>query len=99
MILYNVTVKVERDIHEDWLAWMRKEHIPDVLSTGHFVSHRICRLLHEEEDGITYAVQYFAHSLEDIQAYQQGHAQRLQAEHARRYKDRFVAFRTLMEIV
>lgn len=99
MILYNVTVKIDRDVHDDWLSWMREVHIPDVLATGHFVSHRICRLLHEEEDGVTYAIQYFAHSTDDIQAYQERHAQRLQAEHTRRYKDRFVAFRTLMEVV
>ncbi len=28
MIIYNVTITVEDDIKEDWLSWIKKEHIP-----------------------------------------------------------------------
>jgi len=97
LILYNVTVKVDREVHEEWRRWMKEVHIPDVLDTGHFVSHRFFRLLHEEEDGVTYAIQYFARATEDIEAYMKRDAQRLQAEHAQRYKERYVSFRTLLE--
>jgi hypothetical protein len=34
MILYNVTVSVDPEIHDEWLAWMKSKHIPDVLATG-----------------------------------------------------------------
>ena len=36
MIVYNVTVKIEKDIHDDWLAWMKETHIPEVLKTNLF---------------------------------------------------------------
>ena len=36
MLVYNVTVKVNTDIHEEWLEWMKKTHIPEVLATGYF---------------------------------------------------------------
>lgn len=100
MILYNVTVKVEHSIHKDWAQWMKAVHIPDVLGTGLFTGHKLCRLLGvDEADGITYAVQYFCPNMEAFQLYQQQHAPRLQKEYAERYQDKYVAFRTLMEVV
>lgn len=100
MLLYNVTVKIEHDLHEDWLHWMRDTHIPDVMATGLFESHRLCKVLGDDDaHGVTYAVQYACSDLETFTQYQQLHAPRLQAEHAARYQDRYVAFRTLLEVV
>ena len=95
MLIYNVTVKVETQA----LDWMREEHIPAVMRTGKFEDFRICRLLHQEEDGVTYAVQYFCPDLASMYAYQQEDAPGLQAEHASRFSGKYVAFRTLMEIL
>lgn len=99
MIIYNVTVKIEHSVHEDWLKWMREKHIPDVLNTGRFIENRMARVLVDEEDGVTYAIQYTCRDMTDFEAYQQHEAPRIQTEHSTRYKDKFVAFRTLMEVV
>ena len=98
-ILYNVTVKVTKDTSTEWLSWMKSKHIPDVMATGLFVEHKICKILHDEEDGDTYAIQYLCKNMDDFKAYQEKFAKPLQAEHTERYKDRYIAFRTLMEIV
>ncbi len=99
MIIYNVTVKIERKSHADWLGWMRGVHIPDVMATRLFEEYKICRILHEEPEGVTYAIQYFCKDMKTFERYQREHAKRLQADHTERYKDRFVAFRTLMEVL
>jgi hypothetical protein len=99
MIIYNVTVNIEKDVEQDWLRWMKEKHIPDVMKTGFFLENKICKVLVEEEQGITYAIQYTCMSMEDLQSYQQKHAPGLQREHAERYKGKFVAFRTLLEII
>lgn len=99
MIIYNVTVKVDADIHEEWLKWMREVHIPDVLKTGLFIENCICRVLVNEEDGMTYAVQYTCKSLEDYKKYEVEHAPRLQQEHREKYRDKALAFRTLLEVL
>ena len=100
MIIYNVTVKIESDIQDDWLQWMRVTHIPDVLNTGYFKEAELRRVLVEHEDGdITYAIQYKARNMASIAEYQKSEAARLQAEHTERYKGKYVAFRTLMEEV
>ncbi len=36
MIIYNVTVKIDLDVHDLWLKWMKEEHIPRVMETACF---------------------------------------------------------------
>jgi hypothetical protein len=56
--------------------------------------------LHDDDDGgVTYAIQYFSPDMETFQQYQREHAAFLQRSHMERYRDRYVAFRTLMEMV
>lgn len=99
MIIYNVTVKIDNEVHEEWLQWMREVHIPDVMRTGRFVDHQIAKVLVDDHDGVTYAIQYKCPTLKDLEAYQSDHAAALQRDHAERFKDKFVAFRTLLELV
>jgi hypothetical protein len=100
MIIYNVTVSIDPAIHEEWLAWMLSKHIPDVMQTGCFLENKVLRLQQTaENEGITYAFQYTLASMEDLERYQQNFAPQLQAEHSQRYKDKFVAFRTVLEVV
>ncbi len=99
MILYNVTVKITKAIHDDWLEWMKTVHIPDVLNTGLFIDNQICRIIEDDPEGVTYAIQYKCADMETFQNYQTNFAKKLQEEHTNRYRNQYVAFRTLMEIV
>ncbi len=100
MILYNVTVNIDYAVHEEWLEWMKREHIPEVMATGLFTEPRMLRLMGDTEPGgITYSIQYLCKSMEDLQRYQSEHAPGLQAKHTQRYKDKFTAFRTVLEVV
>lgn len=99
MIIYNVTVKINLEISEEWLSWMRIQHIPKVLSTGAFLKCRISRLDLKEEDGITYVLQYDAYSQDSLNKYMIHQAPALQQEHIDRYANKFVAFRTILEVI
>jgi hypothetical protein len=99
MIIYNVTVNIENDVREEWLQWMKEKHIPDVMQTGYFVENKVCKVLVDEEQGTTYSIQYLCESMEKLQEYQQQHSPRLQKEHADKYANKYVAFRTLLEVV
>ncbi len=99
MIVYNVTISVEADIHDEWFRWMRDEHIPDVMATGLFLDSRMVRVLAEEDAGLTYAVQYTCADRTTYERYRHEFAPALQAKTQARYGGRFVAFRTLLEVV
>lgn len=98
-ILYNVTVSVDPDIHEEWLNWMKETHIPEVLATGKFTHNRILRVHGHEENGVTYAVQYTCTSRAELDDYFERFAPALQADHASKYGAKAVAFRTILEIL
>ncbi len=99
MIVYNVTLSVDEPIHQEWLEWMKHVHIPDVMATGLFLDSRVVRVLAEEEGGVTYAVQYTCADMATYERYRAEHAPRLQAETEKRYGGRYVAFRTLLEVL
>jgi hypothetical protein len=100
MIVYNVTVNVDDAIHEEWLLWMKEVHIPDVLRTGMFIDNRILKVLVEEEmGGQTYAIQYTCKDMETFRRYESEFAPALREDVMRRYDGKFVAFRTLLQVV
>jgi len=99
MIVYNVTVKIEPAVHDEWFSWMKETHIPDVLATGLFEDNKMMKVLVDEKDGVTYSIQYRTTSWDKLDDYQKNHAPVLQEAHSKKYEGKFVAFRTLLEEV
>jgi hypothetical protein len=100
MLLYNVTVTIDLDVHQDWLLWMRETHIPDVMATGMFASNRMCRLLgHEHETSEIYTIQYLVQDMDQLRRYMNEFAPALQNEHQQRFEGKYAAFRTVMEVI
>lgn len=99
MILYNVTINIDNEVHDQWLKWMKEVHIPDVMKTGHFIENKICKILAESEGGVSYSIQYLCENMERLEQYQKEDAARLQQDHINRYNGKFAAFRTLLEVV
>tara|TARA_B100000900_G_C20586398_1_gene719765 strand:+ start:2380 stop:2685 length:306 start_codon:yes stop_codon:yes gene_type:complete len=98
MIIYNVTISlVDPTIQEEWLLWMKTKHIPDVMNTGCFLNNKICKLMVDDE--ITYAIQYTCKDLATLEKYQTEFSPSLQTEHTEKYRGKFGAFRSLLEIV
>jgi len=101
MILYNVTIKISEDVHAQWIDWMQTKHIPDVMKTGLFLEKKLLRIMNHDQDGggFTYAIQYLCKNINDYNIYQDKYAAKLQAEHSNKFKDKFVAYRTLMKAI
>lgn len=100
MVIYNVTSKVSWKIHELWVRWMLDEHMPEVQATGTFLRFQLLRLLEvEEDDGPTYAAQYFAASQEHYQKYIEQFAPALRVKVNEKWGDEIISFRSLMEVV
>lgn len=100
MYIYNVTINIEESVHDQWLGWMKETHIPDMLATGKFTRAKMCRVLVEEEmGGLTYSVQYTVPNKEILQKYYDEDAQRMRNEGIRLFANKFVAFRTELEII
>lgn len=100
MFLYNVTIKVHSDIQDEWLQWLQQVHVPEVLETGCFTDARICRMLEiDDSEGPTYSIQYKAATKSDYNRYISLHAEGLRNKSFAQWGDKFIAFRSLMQIV
>ncbi len=100
MFIYNVTVNIEETEQKEWLNWMKETHIPAMLATGKFSQAKMSRvLINEEMGGVTYAVQYTTDSYETLEKYYKEDAPKLREEGLKRFKDKFVAFRTELKVI
>ena len=100
MIIYNVTIKVESAIKDEWLHWLREEHVPLVMETGCFTTATISRLLEvDDAEGPTYTVQYFAESKDLYNQYIEKFADEMRQISFAKWGNRFIAFRSVMQVV
>ena len=100
MIIYNITCKVDWSVHTAWLAWVREEYLPAMLSCGSFYQGQLVKLLETDEtDGATYALQFFAYDLENYQEFISGTGTALQRRQLDRWKAAVVSFGTVMQLV
>jgi Domain of unknown function (DUF4286) len=100
MIIYSVTVNINDEVETEWVQYMNTTHIPEVMSKGFFTSFTFAKLLDPilEPGSATYNIQYFCESPQRLEVYRNEAAPALQADHTARFKDKFVAFRSVLEL-
>ena len=98
MIIYNVTVNIDKTVTEEWLVWIN-QHIPKVLATGKFKEAKLTKVLVNDEEADTYSIQFRAHSRDSLDSYYAKDAEQLRAEGQQRFADKMLAFRTELEII
>lgn len=99
MIIYRVSVRVERVIAPQWLAWMRKTHMPDVMKTGCFDDSYMLKPLQDEGQHVVYVMEYVTTSLSRLEHYQRQFATALQEDHRLKFRERASATREVLEVV
>jgi hypothetical protein len=101
MIIYNVTCNIPSEIEQEWVHWMKHEHIPEVIATEKFTGFKMLKLLTEVDgnEGVNYAIQYYCQSVDDFNDYAFNYGPALKAKTAAKYGDKVLAFRTLLEEV
>lgn len=98
MVIYNVTIKVDNTIAEEWVQWMKTEHMQELQDTGLFFDARLYRLLEQDEaEGVTYVAQYFCNTINEYNEYISKHATTMRDKGFARFGNKFIAFRTIME--
>jgi ABC-type ATPase with predicted acetyltransferase domain len=99
MYIYNITVNIEKSVEQEWLKWMQEKHIPEMLETGKFFEAKMCQVMVEESQGVTYSIQYTTDSKETLEKYYQENADQLRRESMALFKENFVAFRTELKVI
>ncbi|MBS1915078.1 MAG: DUF4286 family protein [Bacteroidetes bacterium] len=100
MIVYNITMKVNHAIINEWIAWQMQEHIPEIMATKLFDDYKMYHLLeHDDHESVTYTIQYFTSSIERYNQYIKNFATQLRDKAFAKWGNQFAGFRSVMELV
>ena len=100
MIIYNITTKVHHSIATEWLQWLKEIHAKEVMESYCFTEFKIVKLLEVDEDeGPTYAVQFFAESKALYNSYIEKFAEEMRRRSFEKWEDKFISIRSVMQIV
>lgn len=100
MILYNTTINIDEDVHEQWLGWMKTFYIPLLMQTGYFVDKKLLQILDEEANGgVTYCLQLFLNEKEDFEEYQKKFYPTHFDLFNKKYHNKYVNFTTLLNVL
>jgi hypothetical protein len=97
MIIYRVEITIKPGIESEWVDWMKRVHVPDVLRTGCFSECRMYKVLEAAGDEPVYVMQYYCPSLADYHRYRAEFASALQKEHSDRFAGQFRGSRQLLD--
>ena len=100
MIVYNITVKIDHAIGDEWINWQKEIHIPEVMATGAFTGHRFYKLLdHDDDEGKIFVIQFFANSRQEYDTFIKQFSPILKNKALEKWGDKAVYFRTLLQNV
>ncbi len=100
MFVYNITFKIENEYLQEWIDWVKKEQVPDILETGCFYDYRFYELMEmDEKDGRTFVIQFLAYSKSDYNRYKELYHTAFRHRSVEKWKDHVVSFRTLLKNV
>lgn len=100
MIIYNVTTQVDLVVADNWLKWMRDEHIPDVTGTGCFTHAVVLELIEvDQSEALTYAVQYHAESKALYNRYIREFSELMRRKAIEKWGDKVISYRSVLQVV
>ncbi len=100
MFIYNITLKVDNHIVNEWLQWQQEILIPEILGTGFFYDCRFYELLEQDDiEARTFVVQYLANEWEDYYKYIHEKALFFREKVSKKWGHQITSFRTLLKSV
>jgi len=100
MIIYNVTKQVSWTVHEEWLEWLRTEHLPQMEVSELFDFCQVVKLLElDDVAGPTYAIQYYASFSSEADDYRRRLLADTRTQETGRWGEMVYSFSTMMEVI
>ncbi len=97
MILFNITLLLDNDIHEELKSWILKDFIPAIAEDEIFKSQSLLKVLNSPNEGVTYSLQFIAHHEDAIAVFRKGHLLTLRNKAQNEYANKIYLLESLME--
>lgn len=101
MFVYNLTIKVTKEILPEWIIWIREKYIPGIMVTGLFNEIQFFELIDADDDlsASTFVLQHFTDLKENYNKYLVEHSPEFIEKMQQNWEDNFITFSTLMHTV
>jgi hypothetical protein len=101
MIIYNVTLSIEKEFETEVLQWMKDIHIPEVMQTNKFIDAKMFKILESPDESIynSFAIQYSLHNWEDFESYEKEFAAALREKTRETFGEKILTYRTFLKQV
>lgn len=100
MYIYSVTIRLQKQSEQEWLDFMQKKHMRDVLDTGYFEKANMRKIVSEPDaDMIIYNIEYHTDHMEKYKDYARLAAPALQKDVSDRFAGKFTAERVVYEVI
>lgn len=100
MLVYNTTYHIEESLEKTFLIWIKEVYLVEAEKSALLRSPRILRILNfREPDACSYSVQFEVESSATLHRWHMEKGAAMQNELVKMFKDKVVAFSTLMEVV
>jgi hypothetical protein len=99
--IYSVVVKVDKEVAEEWVYWMKETHIQEVMDKGAFQDYTFTQLLQNKqgqesrEHIYVYETQYVLHNLDLFLKYSLEDAPKLRESVPQKYLEKMKVTREL----
>lgn len=98
MLIFNTTFHLDNSVHEACLKFFKEEYIPKAISNGLLTLPSMARVHPQhEETGVTYAIQFKAHNMADLNLWAAEIGEDLTKELVRKFGDKVAGFPTLLD--
>lgn len=97
MILLNITILSNEDIHEELKSWILTRFIPLIEDEKIFQSQSLLKMIDSPNEGVTYALQFKGDNLDSINLFREKHLVHLHNIAQQSFPDKVYFFESLME--
>ena|SRR5690554_5270289 len=97
MILLNITILADSDIHEALKSWIQKDFLTSTKKEGLFESLSLLKVLNSPNEGVTYALQFKAVDENVINQFRENQLISFQNTLQTDYPNKVYFFESLME--
>lgn len=98
MILYNTTFVVEDSVNDEWLTFVKEEHIDDYLQSNCFLGARFGKITSHREPGMeSYSIQFFVNDELTLDQFKNNFLSEIQQKSLQKFGTKVLSFSSEME--
>lgn len=97
MIVYNITLLADTAVHENLKSWILNDFLPLVKEENLFKSQHLLKVIDSPNEGVTYAVQFYAEERSKIDFFKNNSINILHRKIEEDYNNAVFLFESLME--